>query len=164
MKRAISILVFGLVLGVAAFACIYFVETSSPRKFLERETPELLWLKQEFALTDGEFKRVCQLHAGYLPHCAEMCRKIEAKNAELKELLVKTNALTPEIEAKLGEAAQLRLECQKAMLKHFYEVSRTMRPEQGKRYLAWVQEKTFLPDHGMIHSEETGSTHGHGAE
>jgi hypothetical protein len=39
------------------------------------------------------------------------------------------------------------------MLKHFFEVSRTMPPEQGKRYLAWVRENTCLRgeqamDHG----------------
>jgi hypothetical protein len=30
------------------------------------------------------------------------------------------------------------------MLQHFFEVSQTMPPEEGKRYLAWVEEKTFL--------------------
>jgi hypothetical protein len=78
-----------------------------------------------------------------------MCRRIDAKNAELKDLLAKTNTLTPDIEKKLTEAAELRLECQKAMLKHFLEVSQTMPPEEGKRYLAWVQERTFLPDYAM---------------
>jgi hypothetical protein len=63
--------------------------------------------------------------------------------------LDQTNALTPEIEKTLSEAAELRLECQRAMLKHFIEVSKTMPPSQGKRYLVWVEEKTFLPDYGM---------------
>ncbi len=31
------------------------------------------------------------------------------------------------------------------MMQHFYEVSRAMPPEQGKRYLAWVQSETLLP-------------------
>src|SRR5206468_5390072 len=110
--------------------------------------PELMWLKKEFNLSEAEFTRISALHAAYRPQCAERCRRIAAKNAELKSLLNQTNALTRDVESKLSEAAALRLECQKAMLKHFIEVSQTMPPEQGKRYLAWVEERTFLPDSG----------------
>jgi hypothetical protein len=39
------------------------------------------------------------------------------------------------------------------MLRHFYEVSRTMPPEQGRRYLAWVQERTFMCSEGMMHDK-----------
>ncbi len=39
------------------------------------------------------------------------------------------------------------------MLKHFFEVSRAMSPEQGRRYLAWVQEQTCLREQMMNHSE-----------
>jgi len=60
-------------------------------------------------------------------------------------LLAGTNAVTPEIQAALIDEARLRAECETAMLQHFYETSRQMRPEQGKRYLAWVQSKTLLP-------------------
>jgi hypothetical protein len=42
------------------------------------------------------------------------------------------------------------------MLQHFYEVSRTMPPEQGRRYLAWVQERTILAD---SHEEMQHSHH-----
>ena len=113
------------------------------------DKPELAWLKEEFNLSDAEFKRVSELHAAYLPQCAEMCRQINAQNQRLKELLAATNQVTPEIEAAIMESSKLRGECQRNMLKHFYEVSRTMPPEQGRRYLAWVQEKTFLSDYGM---------------
>jgi hypothetical protein len=58
--------------------------------------------------------------------------------------------MTPEIEAAVAESARLRGECQRNMLKHFYEVSRTMPPEQGRRYLAWVQERTCLSGEGMM--------------
>jgi hypothetical protein len=38
------------------------------------------------------------------------------------------------------------------MLQHFYDVSRTMPPEQGKRYLAWVQQQTVASDsHSQMH-------------
>ena len=44
-----------------------------------------------------------------------------------------------------ADAAKLRAECQTAMMEHFYEVSRVMSANDGKRYLAWVQQETLLP-------------------
>ena len=149
MKRAVLILFLGIALGGAGYCAFYFMGTAPQRDLMESSVPELMWLKKEFNLSDAEFKRVSELHAAYRPQCEERCRRIAAKNAELKTLLNQTNALTTEVEKKLHEASELRLECQKAMLKHFIEVSQTMPPEQGKRYLAWVEERTLLPDSGM---------------
>jgi hypothetical protein len=71
---------------------------------------------------------------------------------ELAQLLAATNTITPEIEKALAESALLRADCQKKMLQHFYDVSRTMQLEQGKRYLAWVQKQTVLQDsHSQMH-------------
>jgi hypothetical protein len=149
MKRSVLVLVLGVALGLGAYCGFYFAGTASHRALLESQTPELAWLKKEFSLGDAEFQRIVRLHDAYKSECAAMCRRIDARNNELKDLLAKTNAVTPEIETKLSEAGQLRVECQKNMLRHFVEVSRTMPPEQGKRYLSWVQEKTFLPEHRM---------------
>jgi hypothetical protein len=150
MKKGGLVLVLGLVAAALAYSCIYFVCTSSARTLQESSKPELAWLKVEFNLNDDEFKRVADLHAAYLPQCAEMCRQIDAQNQRLKELLAATNQITPEIEAAIAESSQLRAECQRNMLKHFYEVSRTMPPEQGRRYLAWVQQRTFLSNDSMM--------------
>ncbi len=156
MKRSALILLLGLLLGLCAYCGFYFAATASRRALLGSPTPELEWLKREFRLADSAFDRVVHLHEAYRTECAEMCRQIDARNQELKELLAQADRVTPEIEAKLTEAAQLRVQCQKNMLRHFLEVSRNMPPEQGKRYLAWVQEKTFLPEHRM-HSQGTAS-------
>ncbi len=150
MKRLLLIFLAGLSLAAAAYCAVYFKSTAHHRQILGSQQPELAWLKNEFQLNDAEFKRITELHDAYMPHCMEMCRRIDAKNAELKALLSNTNTLTPDIEMKLNEAAQLRAECQRSMLQHFFEVSRTMPPEQGRRYLEWVQEKTFMPRYGMI--------------
>jgi hypothetical protein len=61
----------------------------------------------------------------------------------LRALLAGTNTVTPEIEKKLAEIAQLRAQCQKNMLEHFYEVSRAMPAEEGRRYLDWIQDQTL---------------------
>ena len=147
MKR--GILVLGLVAAAAAYGCVYIACTSSVRILQRSNKPELAWLKQEFNLSDAEFKRVSDLHAAYLPHCRERCRQIDAQNVELQKLLAGATNATPEIDLALAESGRLRSECQRMMLRHVFQVSQTMPPERGRRYLAWVMEKTFLPDHGM---------------
>jgi len=149
MKRGLLILVVGLLAAAAAYGCVYFACTSSARSLEHSDRPELAWLKDEFKLTDAEFKRVSEFHATYLPQCREMCRKIDAQNAQLQRLLGSATNATPEIDAALTGAAQLRTDCQRMMLQHFIQVSQTMPPERGRRYLAWVKEKAFLPDYGM---------------
>ena len=144
MKRSRLIFLLGLLLAIAAYCAFYFSGTAERKKLLHSETPELAWLKTEFKLSDAEFTKVCQLHFSYTPHCEEMCRRIEKVSAELSQLVTQSNAVTPEIEKKMEEAAELRLECQKMMLAHFYEVSLSMPPEQGKRYLTMMQRQTSL--------------------
>jgi hypothetical protein len=150
MKKGIFIFALGLALAAAAYGCVYFFCTSSARNWEQSSQPELAWMKEEFNLSDSEFKRISELHAAYLPQCAEVCRRIEAQNQRLKALLAATNHMTGEIESAIAESARLRGECQRNMLRHFYEVSRTMPPEQGRRYLAWVQERAFLSSAGMM--------------
>jgi hypothetical protein len=149
MKRGLLILMLGLVVAAAAYGCMYSSCMSSARTLEKSDRPELAWLKDEYHLSDAEFKRVSELHAAYLPHCREMCRKIDEQNAHLQELLVGATNATPEIDAALVEVAQLRSGCQRMMLRHFFQVSQTMPPEQGRRYLSWVKEKVFAPDYGM---------------
>jgi hypothetical protein len=107
--------------------------------------PELAWLKNEYHLTDGQFDAVVRLHEAYRPKCAEMCRRIDEQNVKVQQLLAATNVVTPEIREALAEAGRLRAECQTAMLQHYYETSHQMPPEQGRRYLAWVQRETLTP-------------------
>src|SRR5258706_5650217 len=107
--------------------------------------PELAWLKNEYNLSDAQFAQVIQLHDAYYPKCAEMCRRIDEQNAKVQQLLAATNVVTPQIKKALADAAQLRVECQSAMMQHLYEVSRDMPTAEGKRYLDWVQQETLLP-------------------
>jgi hypothetical protein len=152
MKRSWTIVIAGLLVAVAAYFGFYYAGTANSRSLEKSKAPELAWLKEEFHLSNAEFARISQMHEAYLAGCAERCRRIDEKNEHLKHLLASSDGVTPEIEKTLTEAAQLRAECQKKMLQHFYEISRTMPPEQGKRYLAWVQERTVLVDsHSQMH-------------
>jgi hypothetical protein len=148
MRRNILFFV-GLIACAMAYGAVYRASTASSRILADGQTPELAWLKKEFNLPDGEFRRICDLHAAYLPQCREMCAKIDANNVHLKEQLNVSGGVTPEVERELAESARLRAECQTMMLKHFFEVSRTMPPDEGRRYLAWVQEKAFGPTYAM---------------
>src|SRR5258708_37336713 len=128
MKRAFLALAAGLALCAAAYAACYCLGTARARQMAHQPVPELGWLKTEFHLSDAEFARISELHASYQPHCAEMCRRIDAKNAEIHQLLARANTVTPEVDQKMREAQQLRAECQIAMLKHFFAVSQSMPP------------------------------------
>ena len=149
MKKGLLILLLGLVAAVGAYGCIYFACTAPVRSLQRSEKPELAWLKEEFHLSDADFKRVSELHAAYLPQCSDMCRGIDAHNVKLQTLLSDATNMTPEIAASLTESARMRSQCQTMMLRHFFQVSQTMPPEQGRRYLSWVKKKAFLPDYGM---------------
>lgn len=150
MKTTVAIILAGALLGAGAFCGLYYWGTASHRGLLQEETPELAWLKKEFKLADAELARIARLHQAYQPQCAEMCRRIDEQGRKLQALIDRTNTMTPEIAAALGEAARLRGECQRDMLGHFFEVSRTMPPAQGRRYLDWIARRTFMPSHGEM--------------
>lgn len=121
---------------------------TSAQRIVERSSrPEFAWLQQEYRLSDAQYAQVLELHNAYAPKCEEMCRLIDGKNAQLQKLLAATNVVTPEINQALVEAAEIRAECESAMLDHFYKVAQTMPPEQGRRYLDWAQQRTLKPGH-----------------
>lgn len=163
MKRPWLILSGGLLLAALAYGAAYRAGSARSCCLLSEREPELAWLQQEFQIPHDDFARIQKLHATYLAGCAERCRLIDAKNAELQTLLAATNTVTPQIERALQEAAELRAGCQQAMLQHFYEVSRTMPPEQGRRYLEWVTARTLGPQHATMTSD-SGPAHEHHAE
>jgi hypothetical protein len=157
MKKGAAILLLGLLLAIAAFSGFYYIETAPGRAMMREPQPELAWLKKQFNLSDAEFARVSQLHGAYLPKCQERCRRIEEHNAKLQQLLAQTTTMTPEIQALLAARAKVRADCEAEMLQHFLEVSRTMPPEQGRRYLAWVQQQSSLLGQGMEQRHQMGS-------
>jgi hypothetical protein len=152
MRKGTLILLLGLVAGTAAFSGFYYFGTASCREMMHEPQPELAWLKKEFHLTDAEFKRIAEMHAEYLPRCAERCRRIAQQEQQLERLLTTATNVTPEVQNLLLERARTRAECETEMLKHFLAVSRTMPLEQGRRYLAWVEGQSSLSGQGM---EET---------
>ena len=154
MNRSLVILLGALVLGAALFGGSYFAGSRACR--MTRSTDDLSWLRDEFHLGDAEMARIQKLHEGYLPKCAEMCAKIAAKKSELETALNGSTNVNPVVQQKLAEIAALRAECQAQMLQHFIEVSQTMPPEPGRRYLAEMQRLT-LGFHEQTEQSMSGS-------
>lgn len=162
MKRFWLIGIAGLAAALLGYYLIYANQTAKHRALEHGAAPDLAWLRMEYQLSDAEFQRVSTLHHAYVSACAARCRQIDAKNAELQKLIVNSSNVTPEIERLLDEAAKLRTACQTEMLKHFFEVSRAMPPEEGKRYLDWVCCQTLTPQHSsMIPAAVPHSAHEH---
>jgi hypothetical protein len=155
MNRSLVILLGALALGVALFGGSFFAGQRACR--MTRSADDLSWLRDEFHLGDAEMARIQKLHEGYLPKCAEMCAKIAAKKSELETALGGTTNVSPVAQQKLAELAALRAQCQAQMLQHFNEVSQTMPPEQGRRYLAEMQRLT-LGFHEQTEQTMSGST------
>lgn len=158
MKKSITILILGLLLGLGAFAVPYFAATSNSGEGGAGDHA-LEWLRKEFKLDAVEFQRVAELHDGYQVECGRMCARIAAKDDQLQRMITSTNRVTPEIEQVMREKADLRQECQLNMLAHFYKVSQAMPEKEGKRYLDWVQRHTLNMGSAMAHPDSTDDRH-----
>lgn len=156
MNRSLLILFGALALGVAIFAGAYFAAHRTSLMCCEQPNDDLNWLRTEFHLSAAEMAHIRELHEGYLPQCAEMCRKIAAKKSELTVALGIGTNLTTEAQAKLSELAALRAQCQSQMLRHFITVSETMPREQGQRYLAEMRRIT-LDEHEQTEQSMSGN-------
>ena len=63
----------------------------------------------------------------------------------------------------VDEVAMLTKECRLKMLDHFFQVSRAMPPDQGRKYLVWMQRQTLTPTHPTmtVRVPEPGHPNGH---
>ena len=162
MKRSYLVVFLALITSAGVFLAAHQISRQVYVRQAARAGDDLLWLKQEFCLTDAEMTRIHGLHNGYLPQCAEMCERIAAKKHELEQALTGATNFTAGAEQKLSELAALRSQCQAQMLRHFVEVSQAMPPAQGRRYLAEMQRLT-LGFHEQIEqsmSHPAGHVHG----
>lgn len=143
MNRSLILLFGAFALGVAIFVGAYFVSQRACLMCQTATSDNLAWLKMEFHLSDVEMSRIRKLHADYEPQCMEMCAQVAAKKRELADALANATNVTTEAQSKLSELHALRAQCQTQMLRHFFEVSRTLPPEQGRRYLAEMEKLTL---------------------
>lgn len=151
MRRHLLVLLAVLAIAASVFTACYFAAARLRAPAPDAPADELDWLRTEFRLNAAELARVRAVHERYRPECAAMCVRIGDKNRELDALLAATIGVTPAVEQKLAEVAGLRAECQAQMLRHFHQVSATLPPEQGRRYLAEMRRLTLgLGEHAAL--------------
>lgn len=164
-RRSLIIVVLALAACAVLFTGSYLIAQRLCAKHLNNAADDLAWLRQEFRLGDAEMIRVRELHEGYMPKCAEMCKEIAAKKHELETALAGATNVTTTAEQKLSELGALRAQCQTQMLRHFVEVSQAMPPEQGRRYLTEMQRHTLgfheQIEQSMAQPKSTHHEHGH---
>jgi len=162
MKRSYLVVILALLASAGVFLASHQLAAHFCARSVARADDDLLWLKQEFRLTDAELTRIRALHNGYLPQCGKMCARIAAKKRELEQSLSGETNVTAVAEQKLSELAALRAQCQAQMLRHFVEVSQAMPPEPGQRYLAEMQRLTLGFHEQIEQSMSDSADHAHG--
>lgn len=121
--------------GAIAFWATRNHMTERRHDVLLDDLPELEWVKKEFQLNDQQFAKVRELHIGYRPKCAEMCRRISEAHDKLKATVQTHDAMSPELEKAIEDHARVHGECQRAMLAHLYKTAGVLDDEQRRRYL-----------------------------
>jgi len=155
MKKGNLILLLALVAGLTAFCAMRWHKANHHHAAIVLDAmPELEWLRSELHLTNKQFSRVRELHVAYRPRCAEMCRRIAEAHDEIEGLAKSTGEITPEFRSALKKHADIRVECQEAMLKHLYETAGTLREDQAARYL-----EAMLPFALDFSHSESGNPH-----
>ena len=149
MRRSLFMLAAVVIVAGGVFAAGHFAASRMRVAQAHHQPDELAWLRTEFDLSEAELTKVRTLHEAYRPECDRMCARIAAANRELASVLAASTTVTPAVQEKLAAVATLRAECQAQMLRHFYEVSRSIPSDQGRRYLQVMTQKTCLPDYGM---------------
>jgi hypothetical protein len=86
------------------------------------------------------------LEDAYRPICDDHCLKYTEAYANLTTLLKQNSTWTPGTQQAVETLYQVEMECHRDMLKHAYEVSAVMSPEQGKRYLEMIKTRLSLDD------------------
>ena len=131
--------------AVIAFCGTNFFCTRDLRQMAAAPNGEIEWLRQEFHLSDAQFKKIEALQSAYAPVCNEMCRRITDANSKLDRLVSENRGVTPELEAAIREAGLVQEDCHKQMLAHIYRVSAQMNPADGQNYLRLMKSRVIEP-------------------
>jgi hypothetical protein len=140
-----SILLVAIATGLGAFWLCTFFGTTDLRSVSSDRDADLVWLRREFDLTDGQFERIRALHTAYAAKCDLMCQRIMNANAALDAAISRNNQVTPEIQQAMGEVGRVQQDCQQSMLAHVYEVSAQMAPSSATRYLQMMKQRIVQP-------------------
>jgi hypothetical protein len=142
MTRALVLLGLSAALGFGAFWAGTRTETPTCGEAPQCHT-DLDWLKREYSLSDEVSARVRDLHEAYNPGCEALCARVLENRKHIDKLASGGEGYSPELDAALREAANLRFASQRLYLQHAHAVAAAMPPEQGQRYLAMMRGRIF---------------------
>lgn len=159
MKRVFLILGLAIFLGLAAYASTYFFATATVCR-MPASNDDLSWLTREFHLSSEQVAKIKILNDQYRPKCLALCASIASADETLKKLVLTNKTVTPEVQAALDQETSVRMQCHEHLLHYCYEVSQTMAPDQGKRYLQLMQ--SCLTEDGKPADPSSTSCQTHG--
>lgn len=131
--------------ALVLYSVINLSVTQEARAILKSDCPELRWLQKEYHLSDQQFARIEALHYAHDKECMEQCKQLAGKQKALREAVLTNQADSPEFQALLSAWRDQRKQSQDSILKHMFEVSAEMNPEQGQRYRENVYQSLLLP-------------------
>lgn len=154
MTRGLVILLLALLLGVAGFSIVRWHQHEAEHLYRRDYAShgaaghhaELDWLKVELQVSDAQLEKIRALHVAYHPVCEELAHRLEGSHQKLDGLTKAATGVSAELDAALKEHADLHLDCQRAMLKHFYETSACLTPGQSQHYLNKMLPLVFQHD------------------
>lgn len=132
-----------LAAGSLTYLCL---RPASAATSIESNDDSLVWLRDEFKLSDDTFARVKAMHASYEKICAGHCEAIAESRAALKRLR-STDAPESEVAAAMKQSAEVDAECRASTEQHIREVAAVIGGREGERYISIVLPRVAAFDH-----------------
>jgi len=158
MIRNIIIFVLSLALLTCVYCGVYRMMTADVDEVMAADRPELEWLRREYSLSDQQFIEIQARHERHDVICQELCMGLVNAQKRLEAAVVAFPDMGDEVDAALADWEAQRELCRKAALRHMYDVSAVMAPEQAAAYRLRIFHKLIVPGK-MPHVGADGEFH-----
>jgi hypothetical protein len=136
-----------LIAAASATALISFRLTGDPGvRTALAHGDAMEWLRAEFQLSDEQFARIRELHAGYADECEQHCLAIQ-QAMKARKAAQAAGADADTLAAAEQRVQELRTVCETAIAAHARRCAALMSPPAGERYLAMILPKIADFDH-----------------
>ena len=158
MTRKLIILGLSLVLLICVYCGVYRMMTADAEEAMAADRPELEWLRREYSLSNQQFTEIQARHEQHDVICLEVCMGLVNAQKRLEAAVVAFPEMGAEVDEALADWEAQRGLCRKAALRHMYDVSAVMAPEQAAAYRLRIYRKLIV--HGrMPHVGADGEFH-----
>jgi hypothetical protein len=139
MKKLLPVLFLAAVAAVAVYQIHFRLQTADLR-----DTDPQQWFRREYSLSDAQYAAVQRLEETYRPVCDRHCSDYRTAHTRLQDLITRSPTWTPEIGDAMADTYRIEMECRRDMLRHAYDVSAAMAPNEGRRYMAMILSRISL--------------------